>query len=77
MSKKNTNTSQQEAVPSDKLNELLDTGTTTIEAASREEAYKLSADLVADIPDGTPWERSCVMFDGVNSFTQKYNLIKE
>lgn len=78
MSKNNnkTNTSQQEQAPS-KLDELLKTGTTTIEAASREEVYKLSADLVAEIPDGTPWERSCVMFDGVNSFTQKYNLIKE
>ena len=79
MSKNNnkTNTSQLKQAPPSKLDELLKTGTTTIEAASREEAYKLSADLVAEMPDGTLWERSCVMFDGVNSFTQKYNLIKE
>ena len=75
MSKKKTNTSQQEAAPSDKLNELLETGTTTIEAASREEVYKLSADLVAEIPANTQWERSCVMANR-GKFTQKYNLIK-
>ena len=76
MSKKNTNTSQQEAAPSDKLNELLDTGTTTIEAESRVEVYKLSADLVAEIPDNTQWERSCVMHSR-GRFSQTYKLIKD
>lgn len=75
MSQKKNNTSQQDAAPSDKLNELLDTGTTTIEAASREDVYKLSADLVAEIPANTQWERSCVMHSR-GRFSQTYKLIK-
>ena len=61
----------------DTIDELLQNGTLTLSANSREEIYAKSEELVAAIPDGVQWSRSIVFFDGQKTFTQSYSIIKK
>ena len=75
MSKKKTNNTEQTQAQNPKVEELLKNGSVTIMANSRNEVYKLSSELIASLPKGTKWDRSCVMFDGDKTFTQKITKI--
>ena len=70
MSKKEQ-TNQQKSL----IDELLENGTTTLTADSREAIYKDADELVGLIPEDVKWTRSVVEHCN-GTFTQKYSLIK-
>ena len=56
------------------IDELLENGTTTLTANSREAIYKDADELVGLIPEDVKWTRSAVEHCN-GTFTQKYSLI--
>ena len=73
MATKKTETDKQPAT----IDELLEKGTLTLTAGSREDIYLQGDELLKDMPQGTKWTRTIVMFDGEGIFTQTYSIIKD
>lgn len=75
MSKKTENTEQTHQT--DFVKELMEKGSVTLTAESRDALYEQAATLVGLIPQGTKWTRSIVDHDvECTVFTQTYSLIK-
>ena len=75
MSKKTENTEQTKQP--DFVKELLEKGSVTLTAESRDDIYQMGDDLLMAIPQGTKWTRGIVEHDvECTVFTQTYSLIK-
>lgn len=68
---------EQNAEQPDFVKELMEKGSVTLTAESRDSLYEKAATMVGLIPQGTKWTRSIVDHDvECTVFTQTYSLIK-